>query len=137
MKGFKLLLGVLLVALGIYLFYGATTWERAKVTHCIIVGIVAIATGIANIANWSKQGWFLRWDKALDDKVFGMFKHANNPPNDAPRPEKPTPAPPDKTDTRVIKDAEVVPPEPQLLRPSIKSRETLDINDINDLLKRG
>jgi len=145
--GTKLLIGILCLSVGAYAYYVLLCVGGVKVARCVFIGTLLIVLGLINIINWKKEGVFWKFDKAVDDTVFGMLKRKFRPSAETPRPEAPAP-PETKAEMRDrIKaeradlwekpaEVEVIPPEPQLLRPPISSRETLDVKDINDLLGR-
>ena len=141
----KLVMGILLLGTGGYAYYALFFTYQPKVATCIFGGTTLIVIGIINIINWNKKGVLRELQKTLNSG--NKFMHANNQPNDIPRPEMPTPAPPAKNEPsfeltneekrRIIKErqqekgawepapeVEVIPPEkpgaePYLLRPAV------------------
>lgn len=138
MRYVKAIIGIGMLLFGAWIFAVLLTEDNAKVPQCVIFGSLAVVWGAINLKNWDKKGVFMRFDEALDNKVFGR---ANNPPVDRPRPEKPTPPPPEtKAEKRerikqeradLWQKPEVVPPEkPHLLRPPIGTPPQKPIIDV-------
>jgi hypothetical protein len=74
MKYVKAFAGILLIAFGVWGIQIMATAERPYILRGIIMASVSIGWGIVNLKNWNKTGWFMRFDKAFDEKVFSYFK---------------------------------------------------------------
>jgi hypothetical protein len=74
MRYVKAFIGILLIAFGLWVFSLIFTAEKPYVLKCAVFGSLSLLAGMANLKNWNKTGWFMRFDKAFDEKVFSYFK---------------------------------------------------------------